>query len=159
MHPFSLEWNIQMSISCFVKIKLEPVDVGSGPFNVSPHVYQLGHCRACYESSTTWWIFSSCKLVCAAAKPAHVNYTSSCQITQHDFWCTVILNWENYPYIWPQRLFPCSFMNGTAICSTELWTKKTNIVFVNTIFNGQCIMHLNYEIQNYRTMQLRMTHV
>ena len=48
----SREWNIQMSISCVVKIKLEPVDVGSGPFNVSPQVYQLGHCRACYESST-----------------------------------------------------------------------------------------------------------
>ena len=52
LNAFSLEWNIQMSISCFVKIKLEPVDVGSGPFNVSPQVYQLGHCRACYESST-----------------------------------------------------------------------------------------------------------
>ena len=35
--------------------------------------------------------------------------------------------------------------------------KKTNIV--NTIFNGQRIMHLNSEIQNDRTMQLRMTHV
>ena len=41
-----------MSISCFVKIKLDTVDVGSGPFNASPQVYQLGHCRACYESST-----------------------------------------------------------------------------------------------------------
>ena len=30
---------------------------------------------------------------------------------------------------------------------------------VNTIFNGQfIIMHLNSEIQDYRTMQLRMIH-
>ena len=34
-----------MSISRFVKITLVPVDVGSGPFNVSPQVYQLGLCR------------------------------------------------------------------------------------------------------------------
>ena len=35
--------------------------------------------------------------------------------------------------------------------------KKKNIV--NTILNGQRTMHLNSEIQDYRTMQLRMTHV
>ena len=52
LNAFSLQGNIQMSISRSVKIKLEPVDVGSEPFNVSPQVYQLGHCRACYESST-----------------------------------------------------------------------------------------------------------
>ena len=30
-----------MSISCFVKITLVPVVVCSGPFNVSPQVYQV----------------------------------------------------------------------------------------------------------------------
>ena len=49
-------------------------------------------------------------------------------------------------------------MNGTAICSTELYEpKRRNIV--NTIFNDQRIMHLNSEIQDHRTMQLPMIHV
>ena len=41
-----------MSISCFVKITLVPVDVGIVPFSVSLQVYQLGLCRARYELST-----------------------------------------------------------------------------------------------------------
>ena len=34
--------------------------------------------------------------------------------------------------------FPCSFMNGTAICSTELWKIKTKVV--NTIFSMVCVL-------------------
>ena len=151
-----------MSISCFVKITLVPVDVGSGPFNVSPQVYQLGLCRACYESSTKLWRFSSCKWVCAAAKPAHVKYHifMSNNTTWRLMHCDIGLGKLSISLTatsvhWLGSLAASWMEQPSAQLNYE--QKKTNIV--NTIFKGQRITHLNSEIHDYRTMQLRMTHV